>query len=110
MKKLMEILRISTLVLTVAMLASFTIAAMGAVIESVYLVYFWYLGLIVIGLIFLASLLGGLIHFCNSCLNSITRYSAIWNSRIPTVENFQAEKRRYFKERFFSLSHPLGKS
>ena len=57
----------STLALTGVILASFLLAAMGGLIDSVYLVYFWYLGLASIVLLMLISLLVGVTLFVNRC-------------------------------------------
>jgi hypothetical protein len=79
MEKMKEMMRKSTLVLTSGILLSFALAAMSAVIDSLYLVYFWYLGLIGIGLLIILSLLGGLILFFNNCCNLVVRWKRVWN-------------------------------
>jgi len=55
------------------------LAALGGVIESYYLVCFWYLGLAGIGLLMLISLLGGVILFFNGCCKWSSRQKSIWN-------------------------------
>jgi len=75
----------STLVLTGIILASFILAALGGVIESVYLVYFWYLGLVTIGLLMIISLLGGLMLLVNGCCKWGHRQNHVWNGRAVSL-------------------------
>jgi len=75
----------STFALTGIILASFMLAALGGAIESVYLAYFWYLGLAAIGLLMMISLLVGLMLLVNGCCKWGQRQKHVWNGRAVSL-------------------------
>jgi hypothetical protein len=68
MNSLNNFIKTITLIEVAITLLALTVAAMGAVIENIYLAYFWYIGLAGIATVIMTSFTTGLVLLTSRCI------------------------------------------
>jgi hypothetical protein len=79
MNAMNKIIKTVTLIQIAITLLSLTVAAMGAVIENVYLAYFWFLGLAGIATVIMTSVTAGVVLLAGRIIRWYRRQLQNWD-------------------------------